>query len=130
MREKHRPFNFILSSTLLVLYRKPKCFEKLFPIPVICSFKVRCSSINTLFCSFYSFYSFYLLDCLFHELYGRMYPLFRDNVFTLNHLKTLFGFKLAVWKVSFMFLCEKKRFVSSASIMGSNTLDINYININ
>ena len=46
-----------------------------------------------------------------------------DNLFALNHLKTLFSFKLAVSKSSFIFLYEKKRFVSSANIKGSNILD-------
>ena len=49
--------------------------------------------------------------------------LFRNSLFALNHLKTLFSSKLAVWKSSFMLLCEKNRFVSSANIMGSNILD-------
>ena len=49
--------------------------------------------------------------------------LFRNNVFVLNHLKTLFSSNLAVWKSCFMFLCEKKRFAPSANIMGSNILD-------
>ena len=47
----------------------------------------------------------------------------RNNLFVLNHLKTLFSSNLAVWKSYFMFLCEKKRFAPSANIMGSNILD-------
>ena len=49
--------------------------------------------------------------------------LFRDNLFALNHLKTLFSSKLAVSKSSYMLLCEKERFVPSANIMGSIILD-------
>ena len=49
--------------------------------------------------------------------------LFKDNLFALNHLKTLFSSKFAIWKSYFMLLCEKKRSVSSANIMGSNILD-------
>ena len=63
--------------------------------------------------------------CPFHKLHGRMYTLslVRDNMFALNHLKTLFSSRSVVWKSSCMLLCEKKRFVSSANIMGSNILD-------
>ena len=49
--------------------------------------------------------------------------LFRDSLFALKHLKTLLSSKLAVRKSSFMLSCEKKRFVSSENIMGSNILD-------
>ena len=49
--------------------------------------------------------------------------LFRDNLFALSHLKTLFSSKLAVWKSSSLFLWEKNRFASSANIMGSSISD-------
>ena len=60
-------------------------------------------------------------------LWKRVYlvlSLFRDNLFVLNQLKTLFSYKLTVWKSSFILLCEKKRFLSSANIVDStNILD-------
>ena len=137
MKEKYRFFNAVLSSTLLALYRRPKFFETLFSITVTCSFQVRCSSINIpkylteVICfispslinndgSFKGILSF--SRALWKSVY-LISSLFRDNLFTLNHLKTLFSSKLAVWKSCFVLLCEKKRFEPSANIMGSNILD-------
>ena len=137
MKEKYRFFNAVLSSTLPVLYRRPKFFEILFSITVICSFQVRCSSINTpkylieviRFISL-SFInndgSFKGILSFSRALWKNVYlvlSLFRDNLFALNHLKSSFSSKLAIWKSSFMHLCKKKRFGSSANIMGSNILD-------
>ena len=45
--ENYRFFNAALSSIILALYRRPKFFETLFSITVICSFQVRCSSVDT-----------------------------------------------------------------------------------
>ena len=84
--------------------------ETLFSITAICSFQVRCSSINTLkylieVIRFISL-SFINNDGSFKEIlsFSRalwknvhlVLSLFRDNVFALNHLKTLFCSKLAV----------------------------------
>ena len=137
MKEKYRFFNAVLSSTLLALYSRPKFFETLFLIRVIRSFQVRCSSVNTpkYLTEVIRFVSLSLInnDGFFNGIlsfsrtvWNSVYlvlTLFRDNLFTLHHLKTLYSSNLAIWKSSFMFLCEKKRFVSSANIMSSNILD-------
>ena len=121
--------------TLLALYSGPKFFETLFSIT--CSFQVRCSSINTpeYLIEIIHFISSSLINnhwnfngilSFSRALWNSVYiilSLFRDKLLALNHLKNLIISKLAVWKGSFMFLCEKKRFISSANIMGSNTLD-------
>lgn len=51
--------------------------------------------------------------------------LLRENLFELNHSKTLLSSELTVSNSSFMFRCEKKRFISSANIIGSFTCVMN-----
>ena len=118
----YRFSNTIPSSTLLALYRRPKFFKALFLITVKCSFQVRCSSVNNskylieVVC-FISL-SFINNDGSFNGMLSFPQTLWKS----VYHFKTLFISNLAVWK-SFLFLCEKKRFVSSANIMGSDILD-------
>ena len=130
MKEKYRFFNAVLSSTLPVLYRRPKFFEILFSITVICSFQVRCSSINTpkylieviRFISL-SFInndgSFKGILSFSRALWKNVYlvlSLFRDNLFALNHLKNFFSSKLAIWKSSFM-ICVKRKGLDHLQIL-------------
>ena len=83
IKEKYRFFNAVLSSILLALCRRPKFFETLFSVTAICSFQMRCSSINTpkYLIEVIRFISLSFTNndgslkeyYLFHELYGRMY---------------------------------------------------------
>ena len=110
MKEKYRFFYAVISSTLLALYSKRKFFETLFSITEICSFQVRCSSVNTTknLIEVIRFNSLSLINSdgslkeifsFSRTLWKSVYlvlPLFTDNFFVLNHLKTLFSTTLAV----------------------------------
>ena len=91
-------------------------------ITVICSFQVRCSSINTLkyLIEVIRFISLSFLNnngsfegilSFARALWKNVYlvlSLFRDNLFGLNHLKALFISKLAIGKVLLCFCVKRK----------------------